>query len=320
VFLPQPEGAEHLCLPLVERPALAFPLWTSLEGLIMKMVRILNLGAGTQSSVIYLMMLRGELPRAEAAIFADTQWEPAEVYTHLDWLDMQGGLEIPIIRITRGNIREDAIEFMTQRASADGKRFASLPLTVINPDGSDGRLKRQCTSEYKIEIIEQHIRREILGMDHGQKVPVNDLHVIQVFGMSFDELDRMRSPKHKWVSFDYPLIDMRMRRMQVIEWGERHYPLHHFPRSACIGCPYRTNKEWREMRDERPSEWADAVDFDHIIRDRDRDRERQRKRATVHAMPYLHRSGIALDLANLDDDQGEFQFGMANECEGMCGA
>lgn len=38
--------------------------------------RILNLGAGTQSSVIYLMMCRDELPRADVAIFADTLWEP----------------------------------------------------------------------------------------------------------------------------------------------------------------------------------------------------------------------------------------------------
>lgn len=45
--------------------------------------RVLNLGAGTQSSVIYLMMCRGELPPADVAIFADTQWEPKEVPTIL---------------------------------------------------------------------------------------------------------------------------------------------------------------------------------------------------------------------------------------------
>jgi hypothetical protein len=286
------------------------------DGIAMKNFRVLNLGAGTQSSVIYMMMCRAELPRADIAIFADTQWEPEEVYTHLRWLEAAG--DIPIVKVTAGDLRSDAIDFMTQRVSCDGKRYASMPLFVFNPDKSVGMLNRQCTSEYKIEVIERHIRREVLGMKPGQRVPVDEVHVTQVFGMSFDELGRMKTPSHKWVTNDYPLIDMRMRRMQVIEWAERHYPDHPFPRSACIGCPYRTNREWREMRDQRPAEWADAVDFDHIIRDRDR--ERQRERATVHSMPYLHRSCKPLDEANLDDDQYEFSFGMANECHGMCGA
>ena len=282
----------------------------------MKTHRVLNLGAGTQSSVIYLMMCRGELPRAEVAVFADTQWEPAEVYSHLLWLEEHG--DIPVVKISRGNLRDDAVEFMGQRSSADGKRFASMPLFVLNPDNSKGMLNRQCTSEYKIEIIERYIRREVLGMSHAQRVPVDQVSVTQVFGMSFDEMSRMRRPSHKWVNNDYPLIDMKMRRQQVIEWAEKHYPGHHFPRSACVGCPYRSNREWREMRDERPAEWADAVAFDNTIRDRDR--ERQRERATVYSMPYVHRSCKPLDQANLDDDQFEFVFGMANECEGMCGA
>lgn len=279
----------------------------------MKTFRVLNLGAGTQSSVIYLMMSRGELPRADVAIFADTQWEPAEVYSHLDWLIPRGN--IPFAKISRGNLRDDAVDFMGQRASADGKRFASIPLFVLNPDRTTGMLNRQCTSEYKIEIIERYIRRDVLGMKKGQRVPIDEVHVIQVFGMSFDELSRMKRPAHKWVTNEYPLIDMKMRRQQVIEWAEKNYPGHRFPRSACVGCPYRTNREWREMRDERPIEWADAVAFDNTIRDR----ERQRERATVHSMPYLHRSCKPLDQANLDDDQYEFSFGMHNECEGYCG-
>ena len=39
-------------------------------------LRILSLGAGVQSSVVLLMSIKGILPRLDAAIFADTQWEP----------------------------------------------------------------------------------------------------------------------------------------------------------------------------------------------------------------------------------------------------
>src|SRR5690606_6623803 len=37
-------------------------------------------------------------------------------------------------------------------------------------------------------------------------------------------------------------------------------------KSACIGCPFHDDRYWRDMRDNRPEEWADAVDFDRQIR------------------------------------------------------
>ena len=47
--------------------------------------RILNLGAGVQSTTVYLMYVRGEIqPGMECAIFADTGEEPASEYAHLD--------------------------------------------------------------------------------------------------------------------------------------------------------------------------------------------------------------------------------------------
>ena len=54
------------------------------------MLNVLSLGAGVQSSVMALMAAHGELtPMPDCAIFADTQWEPAAIYEHLEWLKMQ---------------------------------------------------------------------------------------------------------------------------------------------------------------------------------------------------------------------------------------
>jgi hypothetical protein len=48
---------------------------------------VLNLGAGVQSTTLYLMYLRGEIqPVIECAIFADTGEEPASIYRHLEWM------------------------------------------------------------------------------------------------------------------------------------------------------------------------------------------------------------------------------------------
>ena len=43
---------------------------------------ILNLGAGVQSTALYLMAIDGEVQKFDYAIFADTQDEPADVYKH----------------------------------------------------------------------------------------------------------------------------------------------------------------------------------------------------------------------------------------------
>ena len=48
-------------------------------------LRTLSLGAGVQSSTLYLLAVTGELPLPDVAIFAHTQSEPTWVYEHQDW-------------------------------------------------------------------------------------------------------------------------------------------------------------------------------------------------------------------------------------------
>lgn len=52
-----------------------------------KEYHVLNLGAGVQSTTIYLMVVDGELDiPLNCAVFADTGDEPLAVYQHLNWL------------------------------------------------------------------------------------------------------------------------------------------------------------------------------------------------------------------------------------------
>lgn len=160
----------------------------------MKTIDILNLGAGWQSTRLFLHACRGELPKFTAAVFADTQWEPKAVYKHLEWLKSLAIMfKIPIHVVTKGNLRADAIEFRENRASSDGKRFASIPVFVKRLDGKQGKVKRQCTREYKIEPVDRCIRRDILGLKHGQRIP-KDVLIRQWFGISCDEGTRAVFP------------------------------------------------------------------------------------------------------------------------------
>lgn len=73
--------------------------------------RYLSLGAGVQSSTLLLLAMRGEIPTFDAAIFADTGWEPAPVYAHLRRLQrLAAPAGIPVVQVSAGNIRRDALD------------------------------------------------------------------------------------------------------------------------------------------------------------------------------------------------------------------
>jgi hypothetical protein len=113
-----------------------------------------------QSTALYLKFIRGEMPwKLDAAIFADTQEEPEAVYSHLTWLKSLNGP--PILVGTAGKLGDDLIH----GTNSSGQRFASIP-AFTTPDGGKtiGQTKRQCSKEYKTEVIGRVLRRQILGL------------------------------------------------------------------------------------------------------------------------------------------------------------
>lgn len=99
--------------------------------------RYLSLGAGVQSSTLLLLAVEGRIARFDAAVFADTSWEPKAVYRHLDHLTsiaQQAGIEV--VRVSTGDIRADALD--------PKHRFASMPLFTLGPNGERGMARRQC--------------------------------------------------------------------------------------------------------------------------------------------------------------------------------
>ena len=272
---------------------------------------VLNLGAGVQSTTLYLMGMHGELERNfDVAIFADPQDEPAAVYEHLEWLESQGGA--PIIRGTAGCLGDD----LQSGRDGTGQSFASIPaFTAIHEGDPLGMVRRQCTREYKIEVIEKTIRRELLGLKFRQQIPKN-VHVHQYIGFSYDEARRAarmrgRYASIKWASCHFPLIDEVMKRGDCLRWLDDHGGVpHQTPRSACVFCPFHSNDEWRRVK-ENPVDWERACEVDDSLRI-----EGNIVNRGLNAKLYVHRSCRPLREVNLNDSQMSL-FDM--ECEGGCG-
>ena len=257
--------------------------------------RFLSLGGGVQSFTLALLVKEGLVPPVDAAIFADTQWEPYWVYEQIEWL--KSIVPFPIFNVTAGNLREDLVN-----SYQTGDRCSSIP--AFTPDGIG---RRQCTNEYKIVPINRK-KRELLGLKKGEKS--KGLMCETLIGISLDECQRMRDSVEKWNKNTYPLIDLGMSRNDCLTWLKKNnYPI---PRkSSCIGCPFHSNSEWRQIKDD-PDLWADACEIDHLIRDG--------SIRNLKLPQYLHSDRIPLSEVDLSTPEERGQLNLfENECFGMCG-
>jgi len=261
-------------------------------------LKILSLGAGVQSSTMALMADAGEFgDKPDAAIFADTGWEPKPVLDHLNYLKTI--LSYPVHIVKKGNIQDDILKAL----APGGNQFASAPFYTINAEGKKGMGRRQCTREYKITPIAKKIR-EIFGLKPRQRFPKDKFVEVWV-GISTDEAMRMKPSRFWWQKNKWPLIEKNMSRADCLKWYEGKgfkIPV----KSACIGCPFHDDKFWIEMRDQRPKEFASAVEFD--------------KKMRMHnpkIKNFVHRQCVPLDEVKFKEDDQIDLFN--NECEGMCG-
>jgi hypothetical protein len=295
------------------------------------MMRILNLGAGVQSTTLFLMSHEGVIPPIDHAIFADTQDEPQAVYQHLAWLRTVPA-PVPIIHTaTIGCLGDDllagriAAGQRKRKPGLDGSmRCASIPAFTKKPeDDEEGRTRRQCTRDYKIDVVNQTIRRVLFGLKRRQRMPKN-ARIEQLFGISWDERNRSikircrleKTPHSRAV---FPLLDMRMSRWDCQDWLKSRVP-HETPRSACVFCPFKSPEEWERTRSS-PADWKRAVEVDSGLREQGSVANRG-----MVAELFVHRSCQPLSEVDIAKEAGRARerkslplFEQLGCGDGMCG-
>ena len=299
---------------------------------------VLSYGGGTQSAALALMSAAGDLPRLDAAIFADTQGEMDETYEYAEYVkDRLAKVGIPFITATAGSLEEHLLS--EERTSAN----PTPPIYVVQPDGTRGRMSRYtCSYDFKRRIVTRETKR-LCGPRGAWKFKT----VEQWMGYSADELGRMKSDdecrcahtlahhpggscdKCKCERFDrwrinrFPLaMDLGFRRGDTIAWFAAHgHPTP--PRSACFFCPASTNQRWANLKANHPEKWERACFIDEHIRRVGAFNRRGGK--PLRGELFLHRSWTPLRTADLrtraavvaDSGQGAlFDVESENGCDG----
>lgn len=287
-------------------------------------LHILNLGAGVQSTALYLMSIDGdepEVPKFDAAVFADTQEEPGDVYKHLEYLESLDGP--PIIRVTAGRLGDALKKGADAKGNVrtDGGHYISIPAYTLNPvTQQKGIIRRQCTADFKVKPVEQWIRQHV-GAQPGRAVS-KDITIHQYMGLSFDEPKRVIRVKQRFMAkpsnweVHFPLWEMQYERSDCKAYLREKLP-YEVPRSACVFCPFKSDSEWRLLRDDDADGWARAVEIDAVCR----------IGSGLDSHRYLHKSCVPLDQVDLrteDEKSGQTNMfshlrGFQDECEGYCG-
>jgi hypothetical protein len=280
------------------------------------------MGAGVQSTTIALLAAEGVIPKPRFAVFSDTGWESQKVYDHLDKLDREvlAPSGISLVRVRKSNIRQDV-------SSPHSPDLIPLYIKN-SKTGRNGITRRQCTSVYKIHPINRWVREQLGATvktvvckycnGKGQRATPwlvtageQDFHgrcfpcegsgtrrlvghvrdrgawVVSYIGFSVDEIERVSASRERYVVNSFPLLDLGMSRDDCYDylgdrgWGET-------VKSACIGCPFHSNAEWRKIKAD-PVQWADVVEVDASIRHlpgRD-------------SIGFLHGSRVPLEIADI---------------------
>ena len=257
---------------------------------------IISLGMGVQSTALYLMSCKGDLPRADYAIFADPGAEHKDTYKMLewllDWVDKNNG--IPIIINKENNLLKDLLK----KQNKYGGRWSAIPAF----GESGGMMRRQCTADYKIVPVIKSIRK-LNNLKPRKRMKPTELWL----GISIDEASRMKDSRHYNIKHKFPLIDKYFSRSDCINYfKENGFPTP--SKSSCVFCPYHSGSFWKQIKKEDGSAWKISVKVDETIRDL--------SQHGINDKIYLHPSLKPLDEVDFNENQLEM---FDNECEGHCG-
>jgi hypothetical protein len=254
-----------------------------------------SLGAGVQSSALYLMGCAGEFDvTPDVAIFADTQDERPSTMEWLAKLESIGS--IPIIRATAGRLSDEVLRSMRETKSG----FCPLP-TYIAGERRESQGRRQCTRSHKLAVINQEIRR-LLGAGPGERC---NGHAEVWVGISTDEAHRAKPSQYRVITSRWPLLfDIPMRRGDCAQYVEKVFGAVP-PKSSCVYCPFRSDRDWIELKQLDRASFDLAVKFERRIRE-------------IDPRQYIHDSCKPLDEVDFDPDKTLDMF-FAEECTGICG-
>lgn len=239
-----------------------------------KLITVLCYSAGVQSHAILKMVECGliEKPKRFTVVGADPGMESTVSLDFRDGEARQICKDSGIAFVIAGG--PDLYRDLLGLKESKRTRLDNPPFWTKGEDGSVGQLIQKCTAHYKISPINRAVRRElkrIWGIPTGSagNSALAPKSVERWIGFTADEQHRadglLKSKHQQFVAFRFPLIEMGLTKSDVHDL----YRLHGWRMpimSICNGCPFHGLRMLKDKHDNRPSDWAEAVNTDEACR------------------------------------------------------
>lgn len=289
-------------------------------------LKILSCGAGMQSTALALMSCANKLieenragdfnckytqgvPIYDAVIFCDLGLEPSWVLSQVNFIKNACEWAGISFYILESNLYEDYINNFGE------KRVVSVPFWTVDENGKKGKMMRNCTLDYKINMIQKFIRWEILGYKKGAHTKPEDIKAHEMhIGFSKEEERRCSENPHKMFVNKFPLCDLGLVRADNYAYIKDVWGLDS-KASACCFCPFHTNYFFKHIKKHNKPEYEQTLVFDQLLEDQQPNTKinsklfisRSRKRIKdllpeecedKETFVYLHKSGTKEEIWN----------------------
>lgn len=238
-----------------------------------------------QSTALALMSCENKMepgkfplvPVYDLIVFCDLGKEPPWVMQQVEFIRnacMDVGIRFEILK---SPLYEDYLRDFGKR------RVVSIPFWTIGVDGKKGKMMRNCTMDYKIGLIQNYVRWEVLGYQKGQRIRPEDYKAHEMhIGFSTEEKQRCKENPHKMFVNRFPLVEMGLERKDNYAYIRDVWGLV-TKASACTFCPFHRNYFFQHLKDTDPKEYFDLVDFDEML-------EREQPNTKITSKLYISRS------------------------------
>jgi hypothetical protein len=208
--------------------------------------QIWSSGGGVQSAAIAALICMGDIAPPDLAVIVDTE---RELSTTWDYMNSTIAPALLSVGVTLQRVPKSKYATVDLLGGKDGDDILIPAFTTQS--GEMGKLPTYCSNEWKSRVARRW------ATDQG--VTQADFWM----GFSIDEKRRAKIVLGKW-QCRFPLLEKRMNRQDCIKLVlSMGWPMP--PRSSCWMCPNHTHDEWQWIKENAPSDFHKAADFQQAI-------------------------------------------------------
>lgn len=238
-------------------------------------MKILSFGAGMQSTALALMSCENAhakengqeapfplVPVYDLVVFCDLGFEPPWVLYQVEFTRKACEWAGLPFKVLPSPLYDDFMRNFGER------RTISIPWWTLGDDGHKSRMPRNCTIDYKVELISKYVRWEVLGYKKGQRLRDEDKKAHEMhMGFSAEEARRCKDNPNPMFVNRFPLVDMGLARADNFAYIKDVWGLE-TKASACCFCPYHKNYFFKYLKENLPETYAKLVEMDELLRDK----------------------------------------------------